>query len=622
VSIPTTVDTQSKKASRYFAWGLWIIALCVVILMSVTYARANDDPQESYYVPKSLPPISPSPPDTTPPQAEVAPQSGSHISKITQIVVKFNESMKTESLTLDGDMAEESDGGKWSARARIIDNTLTISPKTNTQWKVGGQRTLTIDAKDLAGNDLPTLRLTYTVDAPPDTTPPTATVAPASGSDITQSNQIVINFNESMNPPSLALGGDMVAESDSGVWSTNKNKDDTLTISPKEQWNVGSQTTLTIAVSDIAGNPLVTLNLEYTVASQGKSGTLKWRFQTGGTVYSSPPIGADGTLYVGSTDHYIYALNPDGTLKWRFKTGDLVVTSPAIGADGTIYVGSIDNYIYALNPDGTLKWRFQTDDSVWSSPAIGADGTIYVGSQDGYTYALNPDGTLKWRFETAPGGFYFYSSSPAIGSDGTLYVGSWDDFIYALSPAGTLKWQFQMEAMYSSPAIGSDGTLYVGSRDKFIYALNPDGTLKWRFQTGSTVYSSPAIGADGTIYVGSADSYIYALNPDGTLKWRFRTNFWVGCSPAIGADGTIYVGSADRYMYALNPDGTLKWRFFLAGQLREYHHSSIGADGTVYIGSTDNHLYAIHGGTPLSTSAPWPKFHHNSQNTGRVSAGE
>ena len=120
-------------------------------------------------------------------------------------------------------------------------------------------------------------------------------------------------------------------------------------------------------------------------------GTLKWRFQTGGWIRSSPAIGQDGTIYVGSYDYNLYALSPDGTLKWRFQTGDWIDSSPAIGQDGTIYVGSWDRYLYALSPDGTLNWRFQTGDWILSSPAIGQDGTIYVGSDDGNLYAIASD---------------------------------------------------------------------------------------------------------------------------------------------------------------------------------------------------------------------------------------
>jgi outer membrane protein assembly factor BamB len=69
--------------------------------------------------------------------------------------------------------------------------------------------------------------------------------------------------------------------------------------------------------------------------------------------------------------------------KWSFTTGSYVSSSPAIGADGTIYVGSDDYNLYAINPDGSQKWSFTTGYMVLSSPAIGADGTIYVGSDDG-----------------------------------------------------------------------------------------------------------------------------------------------------------------------------------------------------------------------------------------------
>jgi len=105
---------------------------------------------------------------------------------------------------------------------------------------------------------------------------------------------------------------------------------------------------------------------------------------------NSPAIGSDGTIYVGSLDNNLYAINPDGTQKWTFATGDFVESTPAIGSDGTIYVGSNDFFaFYAINPDGSQKWRaFSTGEDVTSSPAIGSDGTIYVGSNDNNLYAI------------------------------------------------------------------------------------------------------------------------------------------------------------------------------------------------------------------------------------------
>ena len=67
-------------------------------------------------------------------------------------------------------------------------------------------------------------------------------------------------------------------------------------------------------------------------------------------------------------------------------------SSPAIGADGTVYIGSYDNKVYALNgATGTKKWEFATGGDVESSPAIGTDGTLYIGSNDNQVYALKTD---------------------------------------------------------------------------------------------------------------------------------------------------------------------------------------------------------------------------------------
>jgi outer membrane protein assembly factor BamB len=330
-----------------------------------------------------------------------------------------------------------------------------------------------------------------------------------------------------------------------------------------------------------------------------QTNSLKWSYATGNHVFSSPAIAVDGTIYVGSYDYNVYALNPDGSVKWQHATGGAVDSSPAIGGDGTVYVGSGDENVYALNPDGSTKWSYQTGAEVNSSPAVGPDGTVYVGSLDRNVYALNPgNGSVKWTYTTN----HYVRSSPAISNDGTIYVGNYSGNVYALKASdGSLKWVYPTgDIVCSSAAVGADGTVYIGEMGwgpsagpRPVYALNSDGTVKWSFMTGARVFSSPAIGADGTVYVGSMDGNVYALNPsDGSVKWSYATGGPVWSSPAIGADGTVYVGSNDGKVYALNPaDGSVKWMYATGASVGS--SPAIGADGTVYVGSDDDNVYAF-----------------------------
>ena len=282
--------------------------------------------------------------------------------------------------------------------------------------------------------------------------------------------------------------------------------------------------------------------------------TVLWGFEAGDGVSSSPAIGSDGTVYVGSRDRKLYAVNDkSGAKLWEIETGGGGLCSPAIGSDGTVYFGSLDGMLYAFNgKTGGKLWEFETGNDVRSSPAIGADGIVYVGSDDGKLYAINGrTGNKLWEFETEG----WVLSSPAIGSDGTVYVGSHDHNLYAINgKTGTKLWEFKTGVyVRSSPAIGSDGTVYVGSYDNKLYAINgKTGTKLWEFETGDDVISSPAIGADGIVYVGSDDKKLYAINgKTGTKLWEFKTGGYVRSSPTIGSDGTVYVGSDDNKLYAL-----------------------------------------------------------------------
>jgi len=82
------------------------------------------------------------------------------------------------------------------------------------------------------------------------------------------------------------------------------------------------------------------------------NGTIKWTHdfydEDHAAIWgSSAAISADGTIYFGNSisglhGGYIMAFNPDGTEKWRkLIATDGVDSSPCIGEDGTVYIGSV-----------------------------------------------------------------------------------------------------------------------------------------------------------------------------------------------------------------------------------------------------------------------------------------
>lgn len=364
-------------------------------------------------------------------------------------------------------------------------------------------------------------------------------------------------------------------------------------------------------------------------------GDKKWEYSIPSSILSSPAIGADGTIYLGSADSNLYAMNPDGTKKWTFSAGSQVSSSPAIGSDGTIYFGTNDGKVFAVNPNGTKKWEVATGESIWSSPAIGSDGTVYIGSRksdysNGKLNAIAPDGTYKWGYITGSPGIDI--SSPAIGPDGTIYVGG-DHALYAINPDGSEKWKctiFNLNSL-SSPAVGKDGTIYIAGRNtNQLHAVNPNGTIKWNSFLSGMVSASPTIGSDGTIYIGVADGGpgFCAINPtDGSIKWKLTTIPKIYYSTAaIGPDNKIYVGAGNE-LYAISPEGSVLWSYPTGNGI--WSSPSIGSDGTIYINSYDDKLYAIESSSKWTeknnadimkvyANSPWPKFGQNNFNLHRV----
>jgi len=194
--------------------------------------------------------------------------------------------------------------------------------------------------------------------------------------------------------------------------------------------------------------------------------------------------------------------------------------------DPTVYVGSSNNNVYAVDAyDGTKKWSFGTDANVGSSPTV-VDGTLYVGSgnhSSGNLHALDAsDGEEVWSFETDGS-----VTSPTIVG-GTVYFGS-DDTLYAVdAKSGDIKWEFTESSIASiltpnnAPTV-VDGTVYFGSAESegpvgseeygALYAVNAEtGEKKWVFtEPDDFVNSAPTV-ADGVAYVGR--NTLYAVDTE------------------------------------------------------------------------------------------------------------
>ncbi len=75
------------------------------------------------------------------------------------------------------------------------------------------------------------------------------------------------------------------------------------------------------------------------------NGSLKWQFTEGGRyIYASAAIASDGTIFLSSEDFTLRALNPvDGSVIWSIVLDGKMFSSPVIGEDGIIYIGTLSN---------------------------------------------------------------------------------------------------------------------------------------------------------------------------------------------------------------------------------------------------------------------------------------
>ena len=239
-----------------------------------------------------------------------------------------------------------------------------------------------------------------------------------------------------------------------------------------------------------------------------------------GAIVGSPVVVED-TLYVGSSDGKVYALDAVyGDKRWEFDTGGKIWTSPAV-EDEVVYISNYEGRLYALSgQDGSLLWEIELPAAIASSPVVSGD-TVFFGTFDHYLYAVDSDdGKEKWRFE---GGNWFWAT-PVV-KDNVVYAGCLDHSIYALEAStGRELWQFVADSPIVSTPVLLDSLLVAISDSGEMYVLRADSGVSER--TVSIGYSvmAPLYAEEDMVYVHARDGGVYCIDVEtGVIAWEFSS---------------------------------------------------------------------------------------------------
>ncbi len=276
-------------------------------------------------------------------------------------------------------------------------------------------------------------------------------------------------------------------------------------------------------------------------ALDAANGRERWTWSGLNPLYGTALV-TDARVYVVDQRSDLVCLNrADGKLAWRVALYDERLggapkpnetfthrTPTPLLVDDTLYVGSPDGGVYALDgATGTIRWRHDARTKIYAT--LGLDGDdLLVGGFDGTVLALNRL-TQKETARTKLAGAVV--STPVVAA-GTVIVGCRDYMLYGLSRADfSGRWQFSywFSWVESTPAL-VDGVAYLGGSDfARITTLDPEsGETYWSTVVHGLTWGTPLVTRD-TVFAGmhaQGDAIIphrggiVALDREtGAVKW-------------------------------------------------------------------------------------------------------
>ncbi len=323
-------------------------------------------------------------------------------------------------------------------------------------------------------------------------------------------------------------------------------------------------------------------------------------------VFLTAPFVDKDRIYIGASDGFLYILNAkDGTEVSKFRTSGPVAGTPIL-SEGTLYFGSNDHNIYAIDaatfaPSGNWRTPVRVSETV-NSALISADGNLYFTTADQNVHALTQlTGRPRWQFRLP----FKYASNSLVYADNTLYIPT-GPRLFAIQPtSGNTRWAADMPGEILAPPAASEGVVYVACRaaatqDFQMYAIRSNnGRFAWPKPAllPSAPSAAPTIISD-VIYVPTKRGVIVALSKaDGSVLWQYRAlasanranatlpNEVAVVTPIAASDGAIYAVTQDGTLSAFRADAPDTSAPLLTARYPQPAQSIYGGPGMVITGT-------------------------------------
>jgi polyvinyl alcohol dehydrogenase (cytochrome) len=332
---------------------------------------------------------------------------------------------------------------------------------------------------------------------------------------------------------------------------------------------------------------------------------LKWAFAfPGATRARSQPVVAGSTVYVGSQDGTIYALDIDsGCAHWSFKAeaevrSGLTIEPPKPGEEASgprAYFGDFIGNVYALDAgDGSLVWKSNLEDhhnvTITGSPKLHEE-VLYV-----------PMSSSEWASAADPAYECCTFRGGVAAFDRAAGRMLWKSYTILQPPVLTGETNSQGAATWAPAGAPIWGSLTIDHKRNVLYAPTGQG------------YTSPA--------VNTSDSIIAFNLKSGDIEWVYQAtqgDAWnmscfigeaANCPAEDGPDydfgappvlltlsngrDILLAGQKSGFVHALDPDrnGALIWkkRIGLGGFAGGVHWGMAAHDDTLYAPNADTNF--------------------------------